>query len=59
MDVNLPDISPEMVEHLKQKTGLLSTTIVDMLSKGWRLVENIGEISRWEHPMWSISERVI
>lgn len=53
------DISTEMVEGLRQKTALLPSTIVNLLSLGWRYVEKIGEISRWEHPMWRLEGEVI
>jgi hypothetical protein len=51
------EVLPEMIESVRTKTGLEPDTIIDLLSKGWRYVENLGEISRWEHPMWQLEER--
>jgi hypothetical protein len=58
-DSNLSEITTELVEGLRQKTALLPSTIVNLLSLGWRYVEKIGEVSRWEHPMWRLEGEVI
>lgn len=49
----------ETVIQLAHKTGLEALAVEDLLAKGWRYVENLGEISRWEHPMWQIEDRRI
>lgn len=46
-----------MVRDLSQKSGLETATVADLLSRGWRYVEKVGEISRWEHPMWKLDRR--
>lgn len=46
----------EILHDLRQKTGLSQQTIAELLSSGWRYVDNLGEISRWEHPMWRIEK---
>lgn len=48
-----------LARGLMQKCGLDYHAVVELLSNGWRYVEKIGEISRWEHPMWSLNERVV
>lgn len=57
MDEEISDITPEMIQGLRDKTGLSKFAIADLLAKGWRYVENLGEISRWEHPMWSLQNK--
>ncbi len=50
-------VDRDMVHALATKTGLSTFAITDLLVKGWRYVENAGEIARWEHPMWSLTNR--
>lgn len=45
-----------LVIPLAHKTGLEALTVEDLLSRGWRYVENLGEIARWEHPMWQLKD---
>lgn len=52
-------VSPDMVYTLSTKTGLSTYTVADLLAKGWRYVEKVGEISRWEHPMWKLDNKQI
>jgi hypothetical protein len=46
-------------QGLCQKTGLDYHTVSALLTAGWRYVEKLGEISRWEHPMWQLDDRVV
>jgi hypothetical protein len=50
------EVSAELVETLIAKTGLHPDTVRNLLHSGYRWVEKIGEISRWEHPMWQLQE---
>lgn len=47
-------VDPKLTEGLCKKTGLTPSAVEELLRNGWRYVERIGEISRWEHPMWSL-----
>ena len=46
----------ETIIQLTHKTGLEALAVEDLLAKGWRYVEKLGEISRWEHPMWQLKD---
>lgn len=47
------------VGRTAMRTGLDASTVRDLYLKGWRYVEKLGEISRWEHPMWKLETRRI
>lgn len=44
----------QLIEELSNKTNLSIFVVAELLQRGWRYVEKTGEISRWEHPMWSL-----
>jgi hypothetical protein len=46
-------------QALCEKTNLDYHTVAALLTAGWRYVEHLGEISRWEHPMWSLDRTQI
>ena len=49
--------SVQQVQKLSEKTGLTPFTVAELLYAGWRYVEKLGEISRWEHPMWQMDRK--
>lgn len=46
----------QLIERLSNKTNLSIFVVAELLQRGWRYVENSGEISRWEHPMWHLED---
>lgn len=52
-----PDL--ELVAGISLATNLTPSTVAELLSKGWRYVEKLGHISRWEHPMWRLEGEAV
>ena len=48
---------PNMEEVLVLKTGLEPETVRELLAKGWRYVEGYNQVSRWDHPEWSLTDK--
>lgn len=46
-------------QALSEKCGLDYHSVNELLYKGWRYVERVGEISRWEHPTWALEDKKI
>lgn len=42
----------QFAEEVARRAGLPVRMCFELLTKGWRYVERVNEISRWEHPMW-------
>lgn len=60
MDNDDEELKPQpQTRLLSEKTGLDYHTVNELLHKGWRYIEELGEISRWEHPMWAIEDKKI
>jgi hypothetical protein len=45
------EITGELVDSIRANTGLLRTTIVDLLSKGWTYKTELNKTPIWVYPM--------
>lgn len=44
----------EVIQRLSDKTNLSVFVVAELLSRGWRYVEKMNEVSRWEAPEWRL-----
>jgi hypothetical protein len=49
------EAAARMRDNLAERIGLSRATVDELLSRGWRYVDDLGRVPVWEHPMWSLA----
>ena len=49
-----PHINKEMIDEISSRTGLKSSTVIDLLSVGWVYTSSLGHVDSWLHPLHSL-----
>lgn len=47
-------INKEMIDEISSRTGLKSSTVIDLLNVGWVYSSSLGHPDSWLHPLHSM-----